>query len=532
MLNNFLQTKVGTTFSGLLPFDLQDLKGFPYQRYVEEQEAYTVLLDWYNSTPLRESTTDSESGKKVEKFPIKINPLKGTAQKHAAIVFGQNVGSIRFAGLPFQLIPDVDLEDETSRETAKQQKMRIIKALNKTFERSALGAQFLSATLLSQILGGQVYRAGWLPKQNRVDISSVKPNEFVGIPRGTDYWNLREGWVVREIDEFTARSYAYEPKGNENKFWYIEHWTENEYEIMINGNTLKFDSGQPQKGRHGWGMVPMVYIPHIRITGFLGEGIITETVRGLIKELNLRWADVGDAVNDDSHSYVAVRQIRGTVQTINVGDGRPILDLGSSSGMANDPQPDMFSVATKSISEPMLKLGGELYKIYRRETNHPAVADGEDEGSQRSALTLATRMAPLVSEAEMERLFLTVGFTHLAKIVLTIMTDKKLNEITKEDIEIPLITQWQSMLPKDREALVQEAAVRSKNKLGSQKHIMGLFGDINNPDEEQAIIDEEVEELMKNSPQVLAAKERSKGSGSTEKPAPTSTSAVVNGQGT
>jgi len=132
----------------------------------------------------------------------------------------------------------------------------------------------------------------------------------------------------------------------------------------------------------------------------------------------------------------------------------------------------------------MAKFSSDLYIIYRREVNHPAVADGEDEGSQRSSLTLGVRMAPLVSEAEMERLFYSVGLVQFAGILLNIMFVKNLFNITKEMLETQFLVQWNSMLPKDREALTTEVAVRSKNKLGSNKHLMGLFGDIQDTDEE------------------------------------------------
>jgi hypothetical protein len=151
----------------------------------------------------------------------------------------------------------------------------------------------------------------------------------------------------------------------------------------------------------------------------------------------------------------------------------------------------MFAIKTQSASEPMLKFGGELYDAYRREVNHPAVADGEDEGSQRSSLTLTTRMWPLVSEAEWERLYWTTGIMEFSKILLTMMAEKGILGVTKEMINAPLIVQWQAMLPRDRESLIQELGIRASNDIGSKKHLMSLMGDIQNPDEEfQAILDE------------------------------------------
>ena len=474
-------------FTGITTFSLQDLEGFPYNDYVELQELYGVLQNWYDGVPLAAVTTDQKTGKVIEKYPIKINPIKGTCHKHAATVVGQNVDSIRFGGLPFQIIPDVEKDEQTKADTIK-------KALMKVFIENQLGASFLSNSIISQYLGGSIVSAKWLPGENRIEISTPNPKEFYGIPDGTNYWRLREAWIIKEITTSDAIAYGYKPKQGEDKFYYTEHWTKKEYEIMVNGITVKFpDSDLPQKGINPFGVVPIVYIPHIRVSGFIGDSIITDTVKGVIKELNLRMADIGDAVSDDAHGYVAVRHIRGSIQTVNVGDGRPVLNLGGGTGIGNEASPDMFSINTKSASEPMTKFASDLYQIYRREVNHPAVADGEDEGSQRSSLTLSVRMAPLVSEADMERTFFSVGMSEFARILLIMMADKGLESITKEMIDTPFIVQWLSMLPRDREALTNEAAVRSKNKLGSQEHLMGLFGDIQNVEEEMEKIADEKE---------------------------------------
>lgn len=474
--------------SRLLGFNLQDLPNFPYDEWQDLQSTYNELEYWYNGDLLQETVTDKNSGKSTEKYPIKINPLKGTARKHASTVFGQNVDSIRFGGLPVQFIPDLDKEQKEKAKTIKD-------ALLKVYTDNKCGAKLFSNCIISQYLGGSVLTAKWLPKDKTIEINNPSPKEFLGVPKGSDYWTLSTAWIVREISESVAKDYGYTPKMGEKDFYYIEEWHEDSYKIMVNGQVINFEGTDlPMEGENVFKKVPIVYIPHLRETGFYGEPIVTEAVKGIIKELNLRWADIGDAVSEDSHSFVAVRNIRGTIKILRV-DGRPIVDLGSNPGIsANEVQPDMMSVRTQSASAPMITFGDNLYGVYRREVNHPAVADGEDEGSQRSSLTLTTRMWPLVSEAEWERLFLTVGLVEFNKILLTIMAEKNINEITEDMIDVPQIVQWQPMLPRDREALVQEAGVRASNDIGSKKHIMGLFGDVQDPEQMfDEVIDEKKE---------------------------------------
>jgi len=464
------------------PFSLQDLPGFPYAIYADQLDNYNILESWYSGAILDESIVDAASGKKIDKYPIKINPLKGTCERHTSALFGQTLDSIHYGGVPVRILADV-------KKDKKKQGGAVEKALRTVFEDNGGGSLFISNGIVSQYLRGCVFAASWLPMEKRIGVFNPSPKEFIGFPKGANYWDLREAWIVREITKDDIKSYKTEKVLNENdtKFYYVEHWTEDEYEVSINGSTVMFDEIL-QKGANPWGMVPIEYIPHIRTTSFLGNSIITEMVKGVIREINLRWADTGDAVSDDSHQPIAMRNVRITPVVKSI-DGRPIIDLGSTTGLAgNEANPDLLTISLKSASDVMLKLGGELYDIYRREAIHPAVADGEDEGSQRSSLTLSTRMWPLVSHAEMERIFWTVGLAKFCRILLKIMAIKKINEITEEHISMPLIISWAPMLPVDRAALVNEVGIRSKYKLGSQEHLMSLFGDVPNIEDEMAKI--------------------------------------------
>ena len=477
------------------PFSLQDVPGFPYTYYVDQLDAYNVLESWYSGEILDEYIIDQASKKQIDKYPIKINPLKGTCERHTSALFGQTLDSIRYGGMPVRILADV--------EKGKKKIGKVVeKALQQIWTDNGGGSLFVSNGILSQYLRGCVFTANWLPLEKRIGIFNPAPSEFVGFPKGTNYWDLREAWIVREIAKEDVRSYRVDGgiSENDNKFYYLEHWTEAEYEVSINGKTLLFDDDSPQKGANVFGIVPMTYIPHIRVKGFLGTSLITEMIKGIVREMNLRWADTGDAVSDDSHQPIAMRNIRGAIKVENIDD-RPVINLGGTTGLAgNEAGPDLFSVSLKTASDVMLKLGGELYNLYRREADHPAVADGEDEGSQRSSLTISTRMWPLVSHAEMERIFWTAGLTKFSKILLKMMAVKGINDIKEEHTETPLIISWAPMLPVDRTALINEVGIRSKYKLGSQEHLMSLFGDVPNIDEEMDKIREEQAAMPKSQP--------------------------------
>lgn len=472
-------------------FSLQQLPGFPYEAWSTQRDIYTVLEDQYNGTALDATTTDKTTLKKIEKYPIKINPLKGTCEKHASALFGQNLDSLQIGGIPVRILADTS--GEKDKKAAKEKGKQVEKAIKDIFMENGGGALFVSNGITSQYLQGCVFVAAWIKEEDRIAIYAPSPREFYGIPKGHDYWSLHKAWIVREIDKETAESYGHEVRPQDTKWWYIEEWTEDRYKISINNIALKDKDGNAIDSDNPFGFIPIVYIPHIRTNKFLGESVITEMVKGIIRELNLRWADAGDAVNDDSHQPIAIRNVRTNLKTL-YHNGRPIIDLGSSTGLASgESNPDMITVSLKSASDVMIKLGDSLYDMYRREVNHPAVADGEDSGSQRSSLSLGVKMWPLVAHIELERMFWTVGLMKFSTMLLKMLEEKGYADVTKEHLKLKLKVIWAPVLPIDRKALVDELASRSSNSLGSQQHLMEMTGDIVDVEEELEIIKAEKE---------------------------------------
>jgi hypothetical protein len=489
-----LITATPNLVTSITPFTLESLKGFPYQTYYQQQEDYSELEKWYFGTVLEEVVVSADGKTLVEKYPIKINPLRNTSYKHASVLFGTNLDSLKFGGIPINILADLPKEEKSKEDI-------IEKALRKTFSENGGGSLFISNGIVSQYMGGCIFAANWIPTQNRIQISNPHPREFIGIPYGTDYWHLREYWIIREIQTDDLPAYGLPIDQVGGIYWYNEHWTPDTYEIRINNTVLEVD-GQKAQGTNPFGIAPAVYIPHIRTTGFIGKSIITSAIKGLIREMNLRFADIGDAVSEDSHTYTAVRNVKGVIRPISIGDGRPILDLGSVTGLSgNEANPDMFNVKTTSASSPMLSFTEKLTEMYRNEADHPAVADGMDEGSQRSAATLTARMWPLTSHAELERSFWTVGLVEFSKILLKMMAIKGINGVKKEHLEIPLIVQWSTMLPRDRDAIVQEAAIRALHRLGTKQHLIELFGDTQDPAAEMVEVWAEMKKEAEAMPQ-------------------------------
>ena len=466
---------------------LKTLPGFPHVEYQKMLDLYEDLRMWYSGEKLIKFDVDVTSGKKVELYPLRINPLRATAEKHVTVLLGESGGSVDSGGLPIK----VNVIGKTKRN--KPRELELEKILSQTMLNSNMGSVLQHTAMESQYMGGSVYSVDWLPELKTVRLTPIHPREFLGEVYGRDNWRLKKAWIVKPIayDEAVALGVD---EGEYLPYWYTEYWTEDEYIIRVNLKVLEVN-GVKLQGRNVFGVVPIVYIPHIRTTQFYGDSMITETVKGLIKEMNLRMADIGDAISEDAHSLTYIKNVKGSVQLKKVAGSLPVYDLGSRQSIGQgEPDPAMETLKKQSASATMIEWNERLIDAYRREVNHPAVADGEDEGSQRSSLTLTTRMWPLLSHVKLERQNFSDGFRSLLTIALKVMAIKGVNGITQEDLDINIFISWSPMIGKDREMLLQEIAIRREHDLGSQHHMLELLEDVRDIDDEITLINDELEQ--------------------------------------
>jgi len=454
-------------------FTLKSLPDFPFSEYSELQTKYAECEEWFSGEALAE--TQEQASKDVELYPLHLNPIRSAVLKHAYALWGEYPDDAAGTLVGFSSI----IREDTDKEIGK----KIEQALTDVWYDNRGAALQMEQSTLSQIYGGCIFKISWVPEGNpQIRIERVHPREFVGVPSSTNFWSLKKAWLIREISSETAEEYGVRISGT--KGWYIEYWTQDEYQILINDSPITLNIAgnlMVAGGDNPFGFVPFVYIPHERSGKFYGTPLISESAIGITKELNLRAADAGDAASDQSHSVLAMRNVRGTPQIIRLSNGMPVVQLGSNQtigGQAEDP--DLFSVNRSTLSKPMLDLVTELRNEFRREVMVPAVAEGEDEGSQRSAATLQARMWPLTSHIKSERAYWTTGLIDISTMILKIMTIKGLMENTILGIKIK--PKWFPILPRDRQAFIEELVARAGVKIGSLENLMELAGDIEDID--------------------------------------------------
>src|SRR4026207_1130627 len=94
-----VKSLVQSLFATTVPFTLQNLEGFPYSDWTNQQARYADFELWYSGKALDEKIQDKQ-GNLIDKFPLKLNPIRNTCEKHASVLLGTTLESIRDEGVP------------------------------------------------------------------------------------------------------------------------------------------------------------------------------------------------------------------------------------------------------------------------------------------------------------------------------------------------------------------------------------------------------------------------------------------------
>jgi hypothetical protein len=499
--------ELATQESDRLTALIQALPGFPYSVWEQNRTRYKELYNWFSGAQL--DVNQDQGGLSVPKYPIQLNPIRGACYKHAYALFGEVGNDSRPLAVP-RLHPDVS----ENRGICQRADEYLYKAWWESSGRSIM----LRNGLLSQIFGGCIFRMKKVPKNMRlfhempVQVEIVHPINFVGITYSGEEYLLQEAWTIKLISAYEARKLGMTSihEKDENA-WYVEYWTPEDVKVTINGVDIPHPSGGTYSGENPFGFVPTVYIPHIRATSFYGEPLITDNITGIVKEINTREADKGDASSQDSHKdYVAV-DVQGKIESDRLPNGSRVYGIKSAPSIGGGQlQADLKELTSQRSSEPMRLLTQDLYQHFRREAFIPAVADGEDEGSQRSGETLLMRMWPLTSHTNMERTFWTDGLAVLNNMLLrAISEDEDIPNFPKKTTRYRIETRWAPILPKDREAFINELVNRASAHLGSLHTLLSQLDDIEDPDDEikeiKSFISWMAKETAKNQPKTPPA---------------------------
>jgi hypothetical protein len=472
---------------------------FPIELWNAQDERYKDYWAWFRGDILNETVGKTADNEPVYRYPLQINPVRNFSRKHAALLFGE------IPDTPSPLVktiihPKKALSTGKMIESRKDDATFYANIVNEIWNASSGRGIQLENGFLSQFLGGCVFQIMYQPWRTDLEIPIVVKNWpvdfFLPIWSGDNPWELLEAYIVcRKPASQVALEYGIVTE-NSPYVTYYEHWTAKTHTILIdnkpltatfkNGRTVTYDNAP-----HDLGFVPFTYIPRIREGNYYGSSMV-EDMRGLVRELNARMSDAGSAILESAHRTWIAKNLSGTPKIKKLANGQEYVDLGQSNP-AFGTDPEFAPADPPQWSETMNSFNDEIYEQLRRVSSISSIAEGQDEGSQRSALTLAFRMWPSTALAKAQRTFWEDGLNHMAKQMLRICATQKVKieaKMVPLDFErkVEFSQDWLPMVPRDREQQVNEVVLLSQSGLISPQRAMEVLGDIRDEEEEFQLI--------------------------------------------
>jgi hypothetical protein len=374
-------------------------------------------------------------------YPAGLNLVKMlcTAQSDAAFGEYENL-PVRFA----------TRQDEQATPTHQE----AINLAHKILEDSDAQKMLWELELDRNVYGGGALKiTPVLHSRSHIRWSRVPRESFYPVWDPDDPDELLEVYTVVAMTSDQARArYGFE--GRREIVHRIEHWTREKYESYLDGQPLMEYSGY-----NPWGVVPFVYTPRLRFNYWWGDSLARDIIP-IQNELNLRVADIGDAIAYNAHPTRWGLNLPRDFNADNYPLGaNSMWNLGRQVG---DLKPEVGVLEARSAVQPgVLQHVQFLYDWARTSSFAPPIAFGEDQGGgQRSGITLEIRLWPLVKSILRSRSYLTASLRRALRISALILQQKAFSDIPERAVSCILaesiVPKYHSVLPRDQRAIVDE----------------------------------------------------------------------------
>jgi hypothetical protein len=464
-------------------------------------------------------------------FPVQLNPLYTAAMIHRNTLFGE----VPDTGVPLvkpRAIPKrwgMSDDNEDGLKASKKNAQFVTDLLDMVLYQSNSRSMMMDAGFVSQAIGGTVIKVAYEPWNTTlqpglpVAFRQIEPEYFLPIYSMHDRWHLLEGRLGRMIDGYEAKHTYGVDVNDRDRVLYLESWTRDEVRVTVDGKPAYINRNGVDvalSSEHKFGFVPFVYIPHETVGQFYGVPIVHE-LANLLKEYNGRVADVGDAVRNSIERLIVLTNADpGDLKIQNLDSGIRVLATGREMSGTQGKKVDLVG----SVDLP--RGTSEYIDFLKTEVWHamftPAVAYGEDEGSQRSALTLAFRMWPLTAHIRGERSLWTEGWRVACDYALRILRSRQVGQygdmakgtpwrVENEHLGHMISMDWAPMIPRDRESEINQLILRHQDEQLSAEGAMEKSGDIQDIQEELKRISEEREDRLKTEAKYAVKTDANKG---------------------
>lgn len=425
----------------------------------------TTRLTWANETTIRNRyrsyfdgtifqtkvPVETDSGEEAPlMYPVGINLVKMLCTAMADSAFGEWDEHVLSFEIP---------QDEDPSPANKSASL----LANTILSNSKFNTLAWEMELDRNIYGGAPMRiAPDLTAPGHIRWSRIMVNNFYPVFDPDDPDEIMEAYVVTGITREQARlKYGINPEGKANTdvLTRVEKWNRQEYTNTIEG--IRIDQFS---GINPWHIVPFVYTPRLRTSHVWGDSL-AEDIIPVQDELNARIADVGDAVNYDTHPIKWSRNLQKAFIDKNFPVGPNVMwDLGKAIG--SNPPPEVGILEAKNPVPPgTFEYIKFLYDWTRTSSFAPPIAFGEDTGGgQRSGITLELRMWPLIKAIRRGRSYLSESMKKALKISAIMLSQKSFSDVSTYAIDRlmkgALVPRYATIMPRDQAAIVDEVVKR------------------------------------------------------------------------
>lgn len=476
---------------------------FPSARWAYQSQKYLDYWNFFTGEVWNEVIPNKLDANRqpVLRYPLQINYIATAAKKHNYVLWGE-VPEGPETLCPVRIVPRTSDKSVPPTEENKTHALELEQFINQVWSDNNGNVLKHEGGLISQFLGGMVYKVSYSPDaldlEHEIKIEYVLPDFFLPVWETSNPDNLLEAFVVwRMPAREAALRFGVQVSSESGSPLYIEHWTKDEINITLNGKpiTYQFDNGESITYDHAenpYGFVPFVYIPNQRAGSYYGMSIVDD-LKELSREMNARLADFGDAIREGAHrdiylintNQIKVREIPGAI--------RDVIDLGGTNPV-NGESPDIKTVEPPKISDNLFQYPEMLRMQFGHDSGVPPVAEGDNQASQRSALTLAFLMWPLTSVTRSKRVYWENGLVRFAKMIARVAMIKGIGGITEAHLKnMNWSIDWPVMIPRDREQLVNEVILATQANLISPQTAIERLGFASDPNEEYERIQEHME---------------------------------------
>ncbi len=436
--------------------------------WAQQHSAYLEYIEHFEGVWLDETMTDNET----LVYPLKLNPIRLAAMLHVGFLFGEVTDSAP-AMVPMTVEKWGSGHDENVGITQK-----LTSILNRIlYENDARELQ-QEGGLVAQVMGGTVLGERYDParkQEGKLPIAIDSPGTEYFFPYYTtgEHYKLLRVIIQYYIDAVEAREKYGMMKDARGNVLFRAEWTANSAKFTLDKQAAKWEGQGPPL----LGCIPFTYIPHIRDGGFYGRSLF-HNMYGLAEGVNERYADIGDKIADDARQIPWVANCRNPAVR-DLGKGVLIGDLGSTQPGQDEPR--MYWPGHTGVTTAATKWASDLLTLARTEASTPPIVYGQDEGSQRSALTLALRMIPLIKHINAERTHWSRGLSELSHRILRLCAAKNIAGITHAEVQgLRIWPEWAPILPRDAESDLNRIILRLNNGLITPEQALIAMQDVRN----------------------------------------------------